>query len=232
MHFSIVTLFPDFFSALDYGIVGRAFQKKLATLSLWNPRDYSDRPHGYVDDTPYGGGPGMVLQAPPLQRAIRAAHHAAPHPSLRIYLSPTGIPLNQTHLTKLQKYNHLTLLCGRYEGIDQRVIDSDIDQEYSIGDYVISGGEPAALVLIDALIRQHPDALGDSDSAVQDSFYQGLLDHPHYTRPKTVENCTVPDILLSGDHSQIAHWRQKQAETITQKRRPDLWQAYLSRRKK
>ena len=230
MHISLITLFPEAFSAISAGITGRALKEGIVTTSFWNPRTYADNPNGYIDDRPYGGGPGMVMQAPPIQQAIRAAVANQQGKALRIYLSPTGEPLNQRRLDQIATHDHLVLLCGRYEGIDQRDIDSDIDLEISIGDIVLSGGELPAMVLMDALIRQQPGALGDEDSYREDSFYHGLLDHPHYTRPKRVENQTVPDILLSGDHAKITEWRRKTSETLTKMRRPDLWDAYTKQK--
>lgn len=227
MHFSLITLFPECFNALRHGITGRALDTAIVTTSYWNPRTYADNTHGHIDDRPYGGGPGMVMQAPPIQKAIRAAVANNPASTLRIHLSPTGQPINQQMLHHLASYDHLVLLCGRYEGIDQRAIDSDIDLDISIGDVVLSGGELPAMVLMDALIRQQPGALGDDNSYREDSFYHGLLDHPHYSRPKTVENQTVPDILLSGDHAKITDWRRKASETLTKLRRPDMWAAHL-----
>ncbi len=231
MHFSIITLFPPLFDALHHGVIGRAIEQGHASYQCWNPRDYSHRPHGYIDDHPYGGGPGMIMQAPPLQHSIRAATASKTGKTRRVYLSPRGPTLTQKKLHQFRAYDHIVLLCGRYEGVDERVIESDIDEELSIGDYILSGGEMAALVLIDALIRLHPQCLGHPESAQQDSFSAGLLEYPHYTRPKTVENCDVPAILLGGNHQQIAWWRRTQAEKVTQQRRPDLWAAYTEEKK-
>lgn len=228
MTIDIVTLFPELFDALNHGIVGRARHHQLTEIQCWNPRDYADNPHGYVDDKPYGGGPGMVMQAPPVAQAIEAAKQTA-LPPIRpwvIYLSPQGPRLNQDKVITLSKMPHLILLCGRYEGIDQRLIDSQVDEQCSIGDYVLSGGEYAALVMIDAITRWLPGALGDPESREQESFYPHphLLDHPHYTRPHVWNGLCVPEVLRSGNHAAITAWRQQQARVNTERYRPDLMQ--------
>ena len=224
MQVSAVTLFPEMFAAISgYGVSGRAVKQGLVSFNTVNPRDYADDKHRTVDDKAYGGGPGMVMAVEPLTSAIRAAKSRLRQPAKVLYLSPQGQPLDQSMVERLAELPSLVLLCGRYEGIDQRVIDSEVDEEVSIGDYVISGGELAAMVLLDAVIRQLPGALGSAESAEQDSFAgQGLLDHPHYTRPEVVDGQAVPEVLLSGDHKKIAEWRFEQALEKTLQRRPDL----------
>jgi tRNA (guanine37-N1)-methyltransferase len=223
MHFAVVSLFPAMFDALNCGgITARALQADLCRLSCWDPRAYTQDKHRRVDDRPYGGGPGMVIQVQPLRAAIRAAAAATDVPRRVIYLSPQGRPLDQAGLHNLLQYRSLVLVAGRYEGIDERVIAHDIDEEWSIGDYVLSGGELAAMVLIDALVRLLPGALGDSESAQQDSFGAGLLDCPHYSRPEEIDGQRVPAVLLSGDHGAIARWRLRQSLGKTWLKRPDL----------
>jgi tRNA (guanine37-N1)-methyltransferase len=223
MRFEIVSVMPEMFSAVTaHGITGRAVKRKLVEFGFWNPRDYTRDVHRSVDDRPYGGGPGMVMLVEPLRAAIRAAKQASAAPAKVIYLSPQGRHLTQQGLVELAKTQRLVLVCGRYEGIDERVIAADIDEEWSIGDYVLSGGEIPAMVLVDGIIRLLPEALGDADSAQQDSFMSGLLDYPHYTRPEDVDGMRVPAVLLSGDHKAIARWRSKQALGQTWRRRPDL----------
>lgn len=209
------------FAALSSGgVVAQAIEREIIQLSLWNPRDYSHNKHNHVDDRPYGGGAGMVMQVQPLRAAIRAAK--TQHNAYSIYLSPQGQRCNQAIIQTLLAYDSLLLVAGRYEGIDQRIVERDIDLELSIGDYVLSGGELAAMVLIDAITRQLPGVLGHVDSARDDSFYAGLLDYPHYTRPECIDGQSVPTVLLSGDHQAIARWRQKQALGRTWQQRPDL----------
>jgi tRNA (guanine37-N1)-methyltransferase len=220
------------FDALHTGITGRALRSGLLQLGITNPRDFTHDKHRTVDDRPYGGGPGMLMKVQPLRDAIVAVQSTAlrataskNNKSTRgkvIYLSPQGITLTQTLVNELSEHEHLILIAGRYEGIDERVIEYYVDYECSIGDYVLSGGELPAMVLIDALIRLIPGALGHSESALNDSFYTGLLDHAHYTRPVTFEGKSVPAVLLSGDHKKIEQWRLKQALGRTWKRRPDL----------
>ena len=224
MRFDIVTLFPEMFQAItEYGITRRAVSEQLVSLNYWDPRRYTTNIHQQVDDRPYGGGPGMVMQVAPLRAAIQQAKQADSRPALTVYLSPQGKPIQQTHLVKLaQELPRLILICGRYEGVDQRVIEHDVDEQWSIGDYVLSGGELAAMVVIDGLTRLLPGALGDNESAVQDSFMQGLLDCPHYTRPPIIDGQAVPPVLLSGDHQAIQRWRLKQQLWQTQQQRPDL----------
>jgi len=222
MRVDIITLFPDMFGALtDYGITRRAVESGLLELHSWNPRDYTEDKHRTVDDRPYGGGPGMVMMAEPVSRAIQQAR-AEQASAKVIYLSPQGKQLDHDAVNQFSQRDGLILLAGRYEGIDERVIEKEVDEEWSIGDYVISGGELAAMVLIDAVVRQLPGALGDQDSAAEDSFVEGLLDTPHYTRPEVWNDVVVPDVLLSGDHAAIRRWRLKQALGRTWLRRPDL----------
>ena len=223
MHIEVVTLFPEMFSAVsDNGVTGRAIQKGLVQLGTVNPRDFTRDRHNTVDDRPYGGGPGMVMMVEPLRAAIREAKKDLSDKAKVIYLSPQGRKLDQAGLQSLVEYEEIVLLCGRYEGIDERLIASEVDEEWSIGDYVISGGELAAMVLIDGVTRLVPGALGHEDSAEQDSFMNGLLDTPHYTRPEVLDGEAVPDVLLSGHHKNIEAWRLKQALGRTWLRRPDL----------
>jgi tRNA (guanine37-N1)-methyltransferase len=225
MRIDVVTLFPEMIrQAAGYGIQGRAIQRGLLELETWNPRDYSEDRHGAVDDRPYGGGPGMVMQVQPLRAAIRAARSAGSAAPV-IYLSPQGRRLDQQKVLELAGLERLVLLTGRYEGIDERIIDMDVDEELSIGDYVLSGGELPALVVLDAVTRLLPGALGDEDSAQNDSFMDVLLDYPHYTRPEEIDGKRVPDVLISGNHSLIDRWRRKQALGRTWQRRPDLLEA-------
>ena len=223
MKIALITLFPEMFEALtDYGISGRAVNQGLLELSSFNPRDYTDDPHSVVDDRPYGGGPGMVMMVEPLRKAISAARDWIQGEPLVVYLSPQGKVLQQTAVNQFATHQSLILIAGRYEGIDERLIELEVDQEWSIGDYVLSGGELPAMVFIDALIRQLPGALGHKDSASQDSFAEGILDCPHYTRPDTYEGLDVPEVLLSGNHEKIRQWRLKQSLLRTKQRRPDL----------
>lgn len=227
MRFDLVTLFPEMFSALsESGVTGRAISSGLASLNFHNPRDYTENKHGRVDDKPYGGGPGMVMQVQPLRAAIQVARRAVQDSAPVIYLSPQGKRLTQAHCKALSRQPRLILLAGRYEGIDQRLIDFDVDEELSIGDYVLSGGELPAMVLMDALIRLIPGALGNDQSAPADSFQQGLLDCPHYTRPETIDGQPVPEVLLTGDHASIERWRAQQRILQTQSKRPDIWAEY------
>ena len=222
MRAGIVTLFPDMFAALsEFGVSSRAIRDGLAELSFWNPRDYSIDRHKTVDDRPYGGGPGMLMKTGPLEGAINAAKQELPGASV-IYLTPQGKPLEQSAINQLARRDSLILLCGRYEGIDERVIETQVDEEYSLGDYVLSGGELAAMVCLDAIIRLQPGALGHEESAGQDSFMNGLLDCPHYTRPEEFAGKVVPPVLLSGDHEAIRKWRLKQSLGRTWQRRPEL----------
>lgn len=227
MNVQVVTLFPDEFRrATEFGVTGRAIREERVRLEALNPRDYATDRHRSVDDRPYGGGPGMVMAVEPLRSAIRAARQAAAdrsgEPVTVSLLSPQGRLLEQAAVRDLAARPELILVCGRYEGIDERLVELEIDEEWSIGDYVLSGGELAAAVVIDAVIRLVPGVLGDAQSAAQDSFGEGLLDHPHYTRPERVEGREVPAVLLSGDHEAIRRWRRKQALGRTWQRRPDL----------
>lgn len=225
MQAGIVTLFPGMFSALsEYGITGRALRQGLVQLQYWNPRDYATDRHRTVDDRPYGGGPGMLMKTGPVSEALRAAKSALPQDAKVIYLSPQGRPLTQGIVKELAGRSSFVLLCGRYEGVDERVLNSLVDEEFSLGDFVLSGGELAAMALLDAVIRLLPGALGDAGSAEADSFAggDGLLDHPHYTRPEVFEGQEVPAVLLSGDHARIARWRLQQRLGATWRKRPDL----------
>lgn len=225
MRFDVISLFPELFEiATRHGVTGRAVQRGIVNLALWNPRDYTTDRHRTVDDRPYGGGPGMVMLVKPLRDAIRAARAEAPASQV-IYLSPQGRRLDQAAVMEFAKRPGVILVAGRYEGIDQRVIDGEIDEEWSIGDYVLSGGELAAMVMMDAVIRVLPGVLGHEQSAEQDSFMAGLLDHPHYTRPEEIDGATVPAVLVQGDHEAIRRWRLKQALGRTWLERPDLLQS-------
>ncbi len=224
MRFDVITLFPDLVNAVvKSGVTGRAVQRDIMQLHYWNPRDYAHDIHHTVDDRPYGGGPGMVMKADILLNAIRDARQH--NKGKVVYLSPQGVPLTQTLVTQLAAEDGLILLCGRYEGIDERIIALEVDLECSIGDYVLSGGELGAMVMIDAITRLLPGALGHHESASQDSFVEGLLDCPHYTRPEILEGLPIPSVLKSGNHAAIARWRHKQALGRTWQRRPDLLQA-------
>jgi tRNA (guanine37-N1)-methyltransferase len=225
--FDVVTLFPEMFDAVtESGVTGRARERKIFELVPWNPRDFAANSYRTVDDRPYGGGPGMVMMAEPLEKAVQAARlrqkSAGVKTSRVIHLSPQGRPLNHAMVMELAALQGLVLLAGRYEGVDERLIGRTVDDEVSIGDYVLSGGELAAMVVMDAVVRQLPGALGDAESASQDSFAGGLLDCPHYTRPELYEGVAVPPVLMSGDHAKIARWRLKQALGRTWQRRPDL----------
>jgi tRNA (guanine37-N1)-methyltransferase len=223
----VVTLFPEMVEAFSgFGVTGRARQKGIYSLGLWNPRDFSENSYRSVDDRPYGGGPGMVMMAGPLEGALDAAQ--GDDPGKVIYLSPQGGKLDHEKVMALASEPKLVLVAGRYEGVDERLIERKIDEEISIGDYVLSGGELPALVLIDAVVRQLPGVLGDADSAAEDSFVEGLLDCPHYTRPEVYRGEQVPEVLLSGDHEKIRRWRLKAALGRTWLRRPDLLDRELS----
>lgn len=227
MQFGVVTLFPEMFAALTgSGITRRAFEEKRCSLTLWNPRDFTHDRHRTVDDRPYGGGPGMVMMAQPLEEAIVAAKErlqgAGVDNAKVIYLSPQGKPLDHAKVMELGKSAGLILLCGRYEAVDQRLIDRHVDEEISMGDFVLSGGEIPAMALIDAIVRQLPGVLNDELSAVEDSFVSGILDCPHFTRPPQYKGVAVPDVLMAGNHAEIARWRRRQALLMTRKKRPDL----------
>ncbi len=223
MKISVVTLFPEMFTAItESGITSRAVKTDLMQLDFVNPRDFTEDKHRTVDDKPYGGGPGMLMKVEPLAKAIAEAKGQVGESAKVIYLSPQGQPLTQAGLEELSQLPGLVLVAGRYEGIDERLIESAIDEEYSIGDYVLSGGELPAMVLIDGITRLRPGAVGDRQSVLEDSFSEGLLDYPHYTRPEEVAGLEVPAVLLGGNHAEIERWRLKQALGRTHLRRPDL----------
>jgi tRNA (guanine37-N1)-methyltransferase len=230
MRVDVVTLFPELVDhAVRFGVTGRALQRGLWRIGLWNPRDYATDNHRTVDDRPYGGGPGMVMLADPLAQALAAARRAQRDDGMAatrtIHLSPAGAPLTHRRVAALAAAADGTgyvLLAGRYEGIDERLLGREVDEEIAIGDFVVSGGELPALMLIDAIVRQRPGVLNDAESAAQDSFVDGLLDCPHYTRPEQEGGQRVPEVLLSGDHAAIRRWRLKQALGRTWERRPDL----------
>ncbi len=230
MYCGIVTLFPQMFKALsDYGMTGRATRQGHLEIALWDPRDFATDPYRRVDDRPYGGGPGMVMSLHPLREAIQAAKQAAGGASKVIYMSPQGERLNQAKVCHVvQQGEPLVFVAGRYEGVDERLLELEVDEEWSIGDYVLSGGELAVMVAIDAMVRWIPGVLGHGASALQDSFSAGLLDCPHYTRPEVSDGLAVPAVLLEGDHQAIAGWRLKQQLGRTWLRRPDLLERPLS----
>ncbi|SEM67697.1 tRNA (guanosine(37)-N1)-methyltransferase TrmD [Nitrosomonas marina] len=223
----VVTLFPEMFDAVtQYGVTGRANRNSIFRLKIWNPRDFSDNSHRTVDDSPYGGGPGMVMMAKPLEEAIISARKRQQMLGIEktevIYMTPQGRRLDHREVKRLSLSPGIILLCGRYEGIDERVIHRQVDTEVSIGDYVLSGGELAAMVVIDSVVRLIPGTLGEPESAAQESFVNGLLDYPHYTRPEQYCESSVPDVLLSGNHALIRRWRLQQALGKTWLKRPDL----------
>ena len=226
LRFSAITLFPEMFDAvINYGVIGRAIKRKLIHLDCINPREFTNDRHRTVDDRPYGGGPGMLMKVEPLEKAINQAkaNYACAKDDVNvIYLSPQGKRIDHQMVKRLSKKKHLVLLSGRYEGVDQRLIDHEVDEEISIGDIVLSGGELAAMVLIDSITRLLPGTLGHEQSAIEDSFEDGLLDHPHYTRPENYLGVTVPQVLLGGNHQQIESWRLKQRLGKTWLNRPDL----------
>ena len=232
MQLGIVTLFPEMFAAVtEHGISGRAVRSGLMNLELFNPRDYTTDKHRTVDDKPFGGGPGMLMKTEPLIASIAAARQVVSQKQTVgekarvIYLSPQGKTLKQDSIIDLAKRESMVLLCGRYQGIDNRVLENEIDEEWSLGDFVISGGELAAMTLIDAMTRFQPGALGDEGSALEDSFSNGLLHSPEYTRPQSIAGSDMPEVLLSGDHEAIRKWRLKQSLGATWLKRPDLLQA-------
>ena len=221
--FGVVSLFPDMFAPFtQQGVIGRAVKSGTVMVDTFNPRDFTHDRHRTVDDRPYGGGPGMLMMVKPLTDAIQAAKKVGGENSKVIYLSPQGKPLDQAGAQRLANIDRTILICGRYEGIDERVIESHVDEEVSIGDYVLSGGELPAMVLMDAVARLVPGVLGHKASAVEDSFTDGLLDCPHYTRPEILDGQKVPDVLLSGDHEKIRQWRLMQSLGRTWQRRPEL----------
>ncbi|MBL0454570.1 tRNA (guanosine(37)-N1)-methyltransferase TrmD [Aeromonas veronii] len=223
MWIGVISLFPEMFRAItEHGVTGRAVKSGLLQIECWNPREFTHDKHRTVDDRPYGGGPGMLMMVQPLRDAIHAAKQAAGDGAKVIYLSPQGRKLTQAGVTELATNQKLILVAGRYEGIDERVIQTEVDEEWSIGDYVLSGGELPAMTLIDAVSRLVPGVLGDQASAEQDSFTDGLLDHPHYTRPEMLDGLAVPEALTSGNHEVIRRWRLKQSLGRTWQRRPEL----------
>jgi tRNA (guanine37-N1)-methyltransferase len=227
MQFDVITLFPEMFSALTQsGITRRAFEQEKCELALWNPRDFTTDRHRTVDDRPYGGGPGMVMLAKPLQAAILASKERqatlGKTPPRVIYLSPQGKPLTHQRVMYFSQQTGLVLLCGRYEAVDQRLLDHYVDEEISLGDFVLSGGELPAMALMDAVIRQLPGVLHDDASAIEDSFVNGLLDCPHYTRPEVFDDQTVPAVLLGGNHAEIEKWRRQKSLQASWQKRPDL----------
>jgi tRNA (guanine37-N1)-methyltransferase len=227
LQFDVITLFPQMFDALaEAGVIGRAREKGIYQLVAWNPRDFAHNTYRTVDDRPYGGGPGMVMMPEPIGKAVAAARQRQKSAGVTqprvIHLTPQGRLLNHQLVMELAGQRGLVLLAGRYEGVDERVTAREVDDEISIGDYVLSGGELAAMVVIDSVVRQLPGVLGDAESASQDSFVNGLLDCPHYTRPEAYAGQTVPPVLLSGNHAEIGRWRLKQALGRTWQRRPDL----------
>lgn len=223
MRFDVVTLFPELVASVaDCGVIGRAAEQDVFELHTWNPRRWGSGVHQAVDDRPYGGGPGMVMQYAPLAAALAAVRADDPRPVRVIALTPQGRPLDQAGLRHLATQPRVALLCGRYEGIDERLLEAEVDEEWSVGDYVLSGGELAAMVVIDGCVRLLPGALGHADSAAQDSFSEGLLDCPHYTRPEVVAGRPVPAELLTGHHAQIRRWRRRESLGRTWERRPDL----------
>ncbi len=229
LQFDVVTIFPPMFDAVAAaGVIGRAREKGIYQLVAWNPRDFAHNAHRTVDDRPYGGGPGMVMMPDPLGKALAAAKQRQKSTGVKrprvIHLSPQGRLLKHKLVMELAAEQGIVLLAGRYEGVDERLIAREIDDEISLGDYVLSGGELAAMVVIDCVVRQLPGVLGDAESASQDSFVNGLLDYPHYTRPEVYEGVAAPAVLLSGNHAEIGRWRLKQALGRTWQRRPDLLQ--------
>ncbi|KGQ44053.1 tRNA (guanosine(37)-N1)-methyltransferase TrmD [Gallibacterium anatis] len=223
MWIGVITLFPEMFKAItEFGVTSRAIKHELLQLHCWNPRDFTHDKHKTVDDRPYGGGPGMLMMVQPLKDAIQAAKAEAGDDAKVIYLSPQGRKLNQAGVEQLAKNQKMILVCGRYEGIDERVIETEIDEEWSIGDYVLTGGELPAMTLIDAVARFVPGVLGKQASAEEDSFVDGLLDCPHYTRPEVLDGLVVPPVLMSGNHEEIRKWRLKQSLQRTWLRRPEL----------
>lgn len=231
LRYDVITLFPAMFAALtEYGITRRARERGLWQLVCWNPRQWADNAYGAIDDRPFGGGPGMVMQAAPLAAAIEAARAARQDEAAVIYLSPQGRLLDHSRVKALAAGSGAILLCGRYEGVDERLIERYVDEEISLGDFVLSGGEIAAMALIDATVRLLPGALGDAASAAEESFAEGLLDCPHYTRPEIFLGMRVPEVLLSGHHEKIRRWRLKMALARTRARRPDLFARWLAHR--
>lgn len=223
MNIAVVSIFPQMYEMLNYGVCGRAIQRNLINLMVYNPRDFTDKAYRQVDDRPYGGGPGMVMMANPVLKAVKKAKLSLGVDARSVYLSPQGRTIDQQLLNEVASLKQpLLLIAGRYEGIDERIIDLEVDEEWSIGDFVISGGELASMLVIDAISRLIPGSLGHEDSADEDSFMDGLLDCPHYTRPEEISGLEVPSVLLSGDHKAIQRWRKKQSLGRTWQRRPEL----------
>ncbi|MGF1715123.1 tRNA (guanosine(37)-N1)-methyltransferase TrmD [Photobacterium chitinilyticum] len=223
MKVGIISLFPDMFNAItNFGVTGQAVKKGLLSVETWNPRDFTHDKHRTVDDRPYGGGPGMLMMVQPLRDAIHAAKQSVEGQAKVIYLSPQGRKLDQAGVEELAQSENLILICGRYEGVDERIIQQEVDEEWSIGDFVLTGGELPAMTLVDAVVRFVPGVLGDFASAEEDSFANGLLDCPHYTRPEMLDGQEVPKVLLSGNHKDISRWRLKQSLGRTWLRRPEL----------
>lgn len=230
MRFDVITLFPEMFSALtESGVSRRAYQDQLYQFKTWNPRTYTTDRHKTVDDRPYGGGPGMLMMYPPLKKTVDAVAEEVGEKPYVVYLSPQGRPLTQQKLSELQSHSNLTLVCGRYEGIDERFIETVVDEEICVGEFIVSGGELPAMMLMDGMIRLIPGALGHNQSAEQDSFSDGLLDCPHYTRPVEVDGMSVPEVLQEGHHAKIEQWRHEQKLLRTKQKRPDLYTAYLAK---
>lgn len=234
MIFGIITLFPKMFNAItNYGIVGKAISKKIVQIKIWNPRNFSDNKYRSVDSPPYGGGSGMLMKAKPLISSILEAKLYLGKNTKVLYLSPQGKKLKQNNILYLSKTKKLILVCGRYKGIDERIIDLLIDEEWSVGDYILSGGELPAMILIDSITRLIPGVLKNTHSLIEDSFVSGLLDCPHYTKPYVLENKTVPKVLLSGNHKKIKNWKLQQSLGRTWLRRPDLLKKiFLNKEKK
>ena len=235
MYFAVISIFPEMFDSIrDFGITGRAITQNQVTIECINPRDYTTDNYRRVDERPFGGGPGMVMMAEPLAQAIDDAKKRARQYGCRIdkahcpviYMSPQGQTLSESSVLTMSDYDGMIILCGRYDGIDERLLSQYVDGEVSIGDYVLTGGELPAMVMMDSIIRRLPDVMGDDQSAIQDSFVDGLLDCPHYTRPHEFAGMSVPEVLLSGHHANIAKWRFSQQVERTKARRPDLWQAF------
>lgn len=225
MNVTVLTLYPEMFPGfLGYSLAGKAMEEGLWSLNAVNIRDFATDSYGTVDDLPFGGGAGMVMKPDVLDRALKASYKTGP----LLYMTPKGKPLSQQRVMELAKEPALTILCGRFEGVDERVLESWPFEEISIGDYVLSGGEPAALTLLDAVLRYVPNVLGNHDSLVEESFSNGLLEYPQYTRPQVWEGKAVPEVLVSGHHKNIENWRLSQSETLTKERRPDIWEKYLA----
>ena len=223
MHIDILTLYPEMFpGCLAYSLAGKALQLGLWSYKATDIRAYADDAYKTVDDIPFGGGAGMVMKVDVLDRALQDVYKTGP----LLYMSPRGKPLTQSKVTDLARAQQMTVICGRFEGVDERIFDLYPIEEVSLGDYVLSGGEPAALAMIDAVLRYVPGVLGNADSLTEESFSQGLLEYPQYTRPQTYKDLSVPEVLLSGHHQKIKTWREQQSHLLTQKRRPDLWTSY------